>query len=205
MTLQTKVDVMSRILNTAILSVAGLALSTAASAGDYGQTYHPSETSYSQSSYSQSSYGGEMSQYEASARYGSGSISNTYTDGNVEMYGFSGSLPGLGQNESLQATNCPTTVYNPNQGRVLGCYNVVKPAPKTTTYYRVVRPVIYVRYPVCSTGCGPVLPPPPPRRPCCIAPPPPPKPCCIAPPPPRPCYSGCAPAHIGASRYGSYN
>jgi len=174
---------MSRILNTAILSLAGLALSTAANAGGYGQTYNAS-------SYSQSSYGGELSQYEASARYGSGSISNAYTDGNVEMYGFSGTLPGLGQNESLQATNCPTAVYNPQGGQVLGCYNVVKPAPRTT-YYRVVRPVIYVHYPVCATGCRPVLPPPPPPRPCCIAPPPPP-----------PCYNRAGPGHIDASRYG---
>lgn len=198
---------MSRILKTAILSAASLSLSTlafstAAHAGHYGQSY--GQAAYGQSSYGPSTYAGELSQYEASARYGSGSISDTYSDGNVEMYGFSGTLPGLGQNESLQATNCPTAVYNPNGGRVLGCYNVVKPAPKTT-YYRVVRPVIYVRYPVCSTGCAPVLPPPPPPRPCCIAPPPPPpKPCCVAPPRPRPCYSGCEPVHISASRYGDY-
>ena len=145
---------MSRILKTAILSAASLALAAAANAGDYGQTYGPS--AYGQSSYSQSTYGGVMSQYEASARYGSGSISDSYTDGNVEIYGFSGTLPGLGHNESLQATNCPTAVYNPEGGRVLGCYNVVKPVPKTT-YYRIVRPVIYVRYPVC---CAPIAPPP---------------------------------------------
>lgn len=196
---------MSRILKTAILSAAGLALTTAANAGHSGQYYGPSSygaSSYSQSSYGQSSYGGVMSEYEASARYGSGSISDAYTDGNVEMYGFSGTLPGLGHNESLQATNCPTAVYNPEGGRVLGCYNVVKPVPKTT-YYRVVRPVIYVRYPVC---CAPIAPPPPPPRPCCIASPPPPpapKPCCVAPPPPPPCYNGCFPVHVGATRYGS--
>lgn len=200
---------MSRTLKTAILSAAALALATAANAGDYSHSYSASSygpsynaSSYNQSSYGPSSYGGVMSQYEASARYGSGSISESYTDGNVEMYGFSGTLPGLGHNESLQATNCPTAVYNPEGGRVLGCYNVVKPVPKTT-YYRIVRPVIYVRYPVC---CAPIAPPPPPPRPCCIAPPPPPpapKPCCVAPPPPPPCYSGCAPVHVGASRYGS--
>ena len=66
------------------------------------------------------------------------------------MYGFSGStssVSGLGYGESLQSTNCPVNVYNPDGGRVLGCYNVVKPVPQTN-YVRVVRPIIYVRYPV---------------------------------------------------------
>ncbi|MEP3655983.1 MAG: hypothetical protein ABJO36_13900 [Litorimonas sp.] len=89
-----------------------------------------------------------MSSYEADSTYGTGSISQTYSDTNT--YGFSGSttsVPGLGYNESLRATNCPVNVFGAGEGRVLGCYNVVKPVPQTT-YYRVVRPVIYVRYPV---------------------------------------------------------
>ena len=89
-----------------------------------------------------------MSSYQADSTYGTGSISQTYSDTNI--YGFSGStasVPGLGHNESLQATNCPVNVYGSGEGTVLGCYNVVKPVPQTT-YYRVVRPVIYVRYPV---------------------------------------------------------
>jgi len=96
-------------------------------------------------SYSQSSL---MSSAQADATYGTGSISETYSDNS--FYGFSGStasVPGLGANESLQATNCPVNVYGSGEGQVLGCYNVVKPVPQTT-YYRVVRPVIYVRYPV---------------------------------------------------------
>lgn len=89
-----------------------------------------------------------MSSYQADSTYGTGSISQTYSDSST--YGFSGStasVPGLGYNESLQATNCPVNVHGTGEGRVLGCYNVVKPVPQTT-YYRVVRPVIYVRYPV---------------------------------------------------------
>jgi len=116
---------------------------------------YESAPSYSTSSYRTSpsystSYGGTLSSSYADATYGTGSISNTYTGGDVEIYGFSGSatsVPGLGLNESLQATSCPVSVHNPGGGRVLGCYNVVKPVPQTT-YYRVVRPIIYVRYPV---------------------------------------------------------
>lgn len=89
-----------------------------------------------------------MSSAQADATYGTGSISQTYSDNS--FYGFSGStasVQGLGANESLQATNCPVNVYDNGEGQVLGCYNVVKPVAQTT-YYRVVRPVIYVRYPV---------------------------------------------------------
>ena len=96
------------------------------------------------------SYAGSVSSSYADATYGTGSISNAYTGSDVEIYGFSGStsgVSGLGAGESLQATSCPVSVYNPGGGRVLGCYNVVKPVPQTT-YYRVVRPVVYVRYPV---------------------------------------------------------
>jgi len=89
-----------------------------------------------------------LSSQQADASYGTGSISDTFSDTNT--FNFSGStasVPGLGHNESLQATNCPVNVYGAGEGRVLGCYNVVQPVPQTT-YYRVVRPVVYVRYPV---------------------------------------------------------
>ena len=101
-----------------------------------------------------SSYGMVMSHSEASTRYGSGSISSPYAGGDVDMYGFSGSVasaPGLGYGESLQPTSCPVSVNSPAGSRVLGCYSVVRQvaAPVArTTYYRVVRPVVYVRYPV---------------------------------------------------------
>lgn len=73
-------------------------------------------------------------------------------------------LSGLGVNESLQATNCPVSVHNPSGAKVLGCYNVVKPKPvvrtvvrTVPTVYQVVRPIVYVRYPVpvCNTCCTP--------------------------------------------------
>jgi len=136
------------------------------SAPSYSTSSYTSAPSYSyssSSSYSTSpmtntsySYGtsntytGTVSSSYADAKYGTGSISNAYTGSDVELFGFSGSttsVAGLGAGESLQATSCPVNVYNPGGGKVLGCYNVVKPVPQTT-YYRVVRPVVYVRYPV---------------------------------------------------------
>lgn len=70
-------------------------------------------------------------------------------------------IDGMGSNEFLSETSCPTSVYNPGGAKVLGCYSVVKPVPAPVyrpapvvvpqTYYqqvRVVRPIIYVRYPV---------------------------------------------------------
>ncbi|WP_034388946.1 hypothetical protein [Hellea balneolensis] len=114
---------------------------------------YASASSYSygsSNSYSGNSYSGTVSSSYADSTYGTGSISNAYAGGDVQMYGFSGStasVPGLGANESLQATSCPVSVHNPSGAKVLGCYNVVKPVPQTT-YYRVVRPVVYVRYPV---------------------------------------------------------
>ena len=59
----------------------------------------------------------------------------------------------LAPDESLRATQCPTVVHNPEGHPVLGCYHVVRevrqPAPIAyTTYYRVIRPIIYVHYPV---------------------------------------------------------
>jgi len=102
----------------------------------------------SSSTYAPSSFSTTMSSTQADATYGTGSISDTYSG--PSTFSFSGStqgLPGLGHNESLQPVNCPVNVHGTGEGRVLGCYNVVKPVPQTT-YYRVVRPVIYVRYPV---------------------------------------------------------
>ncbi len=106
-----------------------------------------------------------MSSGEASHRYGSGSISRSYTDGANTIVPFSTAttniashrLSGMGSNEFLSPTTCPVSVYNPNGGKVLGCYSVSKPAPvrRHVQVYtprvhtvRVVRPIIYVRYPV---------------------------------------------------------
>lgn len=120
--------------------------STAPSSSYYTDPMYNTAYSYGTSN----SYAGTVSSSYADATYGTGSISNAYTGSNVELFGFSGStssVAGLGAGESLQATSCPVSVHNPSGGKVLGCYNVVKPVPQTT-YYRVVRPVVYVRYPV---------------------------------------------------------
>lgn len=98
---------------------------------------------------------------------GSGSVSATYTDNssssysntNVTVVPFSTGdsaplsssyrLPGLGASETLTPTSCPVAVHNPSGAKVLGCYSVSRPAPKPQVHYtRVVRPVVYVRYPV---------------------------------------------------------
>jgi hypothetical protein len=156
-----KAVTVSRILKTALISLAGLAVSTAASAGCSDGTYCTSNTSTlaplgswtasAGESYTMgSNYSSGSTRYVSTQSYPTGSISNSYTDSSVQTYGFHGSttgLSGLGTNESLQATNCPTNVYNPEGGKVLGCYNVVKPVAQTS-YYRIVRPIVYVRYPV---------------------------------------------------------
>jgi len=128
-----------------------------------------SSPSFSSSSVT-NTFAGVASPAYADAKYGTGSISETYEGAEVEIFGFSGSTstaPGLAANESLRATNCPTSVYNPDGGRVLGCYDVVAPAAPAPvaqqSYYRVVRPVIYVRYPVyVPVAQRPVL-----RKPVC--------------------------------------
>lgn len=146
----------SRLLQGATVMVAAFTLSTVANAGHFGSGagHHAAPFHASHSSVS-NSYAGVASPAYADAKYGTGSISNTYAGSEVEIFGFSGApstVAGLGHNESLRATDCPTNVYNPNGGQVVGCYNVVKPvAPAPiaqTSYYRVVRPIIYVRYPV---------------------------------------------------------
>lgn len=150
----------SRIFKIAATTVATLSLAGAASAG-CGSSLYCGDAGSSASKLSGYSYDAGASQYmpsttytttmsstQADASYGTGSISQTYSDNST--YAFSGStasVPGLGYNESLQPTNCPVNVHGSGEGTVLGCYNVVKPVPQTT-YYRVVRPVIYVRYPV---------------------------------------------------------
>lgn len=84
------------------------------------------------------------------------------------------SMPGLGAGERLCKVECPVSVdLNPGE-RVLDCFAVCKPKPQPhmsyqtyTKAYQVVRPVIYVRYPV------PVYVPPAPRptpMPCMMAP-----------------------------------
>lgn len=136
-------------------------------------TSYTGSSSYSYSSSPLNSYQGQssyvvdntvtsaLSDSEADYRYGSGSISQTYTDGSNTIVPFTTTsatlsnyrVPGMGANEYLSATDCPVNVYNPGGAKVLGCYKVSKPAPvrvSVPNYHtvRVVRPIIYVRYPV---------------------------------------------------------
>jgi hypothetical protein len=89
-------------------------------------------------------------------------VTSTYQEHQYRHEGFSGTYRGLGHNERLHPTTCPVAVHNPQRHQVTGCYKVVKqwtppkiqrPVPQRV-YYRVVRPIIYVRYPVpvCVTG-----------------------------------------------------
>ena len=120
-------------------------------------SYSSASPSYSTSTYttapsSTSSYSIASPSYASSA-YGSGSISQSYSDSNMQVIPFTStaSVPGLGANESLVPTSCPVNVYNPGGAKVLGCYSVSKPKPMPlprVNYTRVVRPVVYVRYPV---------------------------------------------------------
>lgn len=164
---------MKTLLKLAAGTAATLTLAGAAQAGCGGGLYCGASTGTSSlpplssyfgggsSSYS-ASYGSTsshapaytMSTSQASSAYGTGSISSSYTLGSTATYGFSGSpasAPGLGYGESLQPTSCPVSVNSPAGSKVLGCYSVVRKvaAPVArTSYYQVVRPVVYVRYPV---------------------------------------------------------
>ncbi len=102
-----------------------------------------------------------MSDRTADRQYGSGSISASYSDGRNTIVPFTTSISnissykpaGMGANEYLSPTQCPVSVYNPNGGQVMGCYSVSRTAPirvQVPSYrtVRVVRPIIYVRYPV---------------------------------------------------------
>lgn len=129
---------MSHFFKIAATCIASLSLSVAANATCMNSTYCTSNQSMS---YAAAGHPSNGTPYLATSNYQASS---------VQTYGFSGSqttIPGLGQNETLRARACPTNVHNPEGGKVLGCYDVVKPVPQTN-YYRVVRPIIYVRYPV---------------------------------------------------------
>lgn len=99
-----------------------------------------------------SSYGSTSYSHSGAASNSAytGYTSGSYSSGGSQIIPFSGMPQGLGPNESLVPTNCPVNVHNPDGGEVLGCYSVVKPRPpvQVQNYVRVVRPIIYVRYPV---------------------------------------------------------
>ncbi|MEE9346725.1 MAG: hypothetical protein V3U82_00925 [Robiginitomaculum sp.] len=92
------------------------------------------------------------SDYYSASRYSSSNTHNVIVNASQR-------LPGLGANEMLCPTPCATSVDVPAGGRVIDCFSVCKkaepvyvaPAPVMQTYhraYQVVRPVVYVNYPV---------------------------------------------------------
>jgi len=96
-----------------------------------------------------------LSSYNHSGQYVPFSSTQS-TSGNI-------TLPGLGANESLTPTSCPVNVNGLQSGQsVLGCYQVMKQTPQPTVRYhvgapntvRVVRPIVYVRYPVPTPVFG---------------------------------------------------
>lgn len=142
---------------------------------------HTSSTSYSSytPSYASSSYSSTRTAPCPAGSHREGGVCMSDSTGtiyassspSVTIIPFSSSEPriratrlaGLGANESLVPTSCPTSVYNPEGAKVLGCYSVNKPVvrkvyvqPQLHTV-RVVRPVIYVRYPVPTPYAVPVM------------------------------------------------
>lgn len=111
------------------------------------------------------SSGYAMSDSAADAKYGTGSISGAYVDhSSVGSAYTSGTItgvtmPGLGVNERLVATSCTDgiNVHGADGKQVLGCYKIAQPV-QVQNYVRVVRPIVYVRYPVpvpVVTPCAP--------------------------------------------------
>ena len=145
---------MSRVLKTALSVMALSAFATTASANCGAGLYCNSGAT--------GAYGNGFS--TTMQPIGATAPATIYSSASSASYqSFSGStssVAGLGMNESLQATNCPVGVSGLSEGsRVLGCYNVVTPVAQPvarTTYYRVVRPVVYVRYPVSVPVAVPV-------------------------------------------------
>ncbi len=90
-----------------------------------------------------------LSSYNSGAQYVP-FTSTQSTSGNI-------TIPGLGASETLSPTSCPVNVNGMQSGQsVLGCYQVMRQTPQPTVRYhlgapnttRVVRPIVYVRYPV---------------------------------------------------------
>lgn len=146
--------------------VDGLCMSNS-SGGHFGNTHSVSQSTVSWTPKQNYSNTQQLSASEASYRYGSGSISSSYSDSSARVVPFQTTVssiskyrvPGMGADERLCPTQCPVSVHNPEGGKVLGCYAVCKPvaAPVPQPVYRpvyrprpvhVVRPVIYVHYPV---------------------------------------------------------
>ncbi len=156
----------SRLIKVAATAAASLALSSAAYAGCNTGSYCGASAMPGLSNYSfQSS---AMSYHQPAPQV----VPFSTRHANVSNL----SIAGMGPNERLCPTQCPVSVHNPEGGKVLGCYNVCKPVAPTVTpvhvqsYIRVVRPVIYVRYPVPTPVPVPVYLPAPAPAPVCGGP-----------------------------------
>ncbi len=179
-----------------VKSVMALALtagfSSAANAScSAGSVYCGSSSLQPLSSYSSSSSLGTS--------YTGGSYSSSYgTSSAPTLVPFSSSaattgpirMSGLGASEYLQPTSCPVNVNGLQSGQsVLGCYSVMKQSQSSSIHYgapqtvRVVRPIIYVRYPVPTPVFNVPVPVPVPVFG--------PRPMCGAPMMPRPMMRGC--------------
>lgn len=84
----------------------------------------------------------------------SSSYTTSYASSYSSGYDSSVRMDGLAADEYLCPTDCATSVNVPAGGRVIDCFKVCKksaPAPvyqTVTQAYQVVRPVVYVNYPV---------------------------------------------------------
>jgi len=153
-------------------------------------------------------YCGSTSMQPLSSYSSSSSLGTSYTGGSyTSSYGSSSAptlvpfssaaattgpirMNGLGSSEYLQPTSCPVNVNGLQSGQsVLGCYSVMKQSQQASRIHygapqtvRVVRPIIYVRYPVPTPVYNVPVPVPMPfygPRPMCGAP--------MMPPPMRRC------------------
>ncbi len=140
-----------------VMGLAGFATTAHAGCKSGGQVCNSVSSSVS-------SYGGPLASYTSHTSYSSMDAMPAETSRIVPYESKVSSISnyrieGMGDNEALAPTDCPVSVYNPEGGKVLGCYSVVKPKPivkpqpvvRTQVRYntvRVVRPIIYVRYPV---------------------------------------------------------
>lgn len=169
-----------------IQSAIALALTTGfAGTANAGSSSIAPLSSYSSSSTLGTSYTGGSYTGHSNSNYGSSSYSTPqYVPFSSQTAAMSGPIRmnGLGGNEFLQPTSCPVNVHGMQSGQsVLGCYSVMKQQQQPTVRYhyappqtvRVVRPIIYVRYPVPTPVYNVPMPVPTPyygHRPMCGAP-----------------------------------
>jgi len=87
----------------------------------------------------------------------SGLTFTPFTSAETSSTGYT--MPSLGAGESLQATQCPVDIYNPDDHNVRGCYNVVRSAPAmpTAQLMPMMFQPMYVHYNVIPMTFFPVM------------------------------------------------